>query len=314
MVTEHEFSEPLLTIAAVERETGLSKDALRVWERRYGFPKPERDAVGDRRYSGAQVERLRQIKRLIDSGHRAGQVVTMAPEALARLLPGSRPADQTPEASPDIERLLPRLRGGDVAGLRTELRRALLRLGLAQFVVELIAPLTTRVGEAWANEELDVYAEHLYTEAITALMHEAFQGLPAADSAGRPRVLLATLPGESHGLGLLMVQAMMQLEGAPCLPLGTQVPVGQIERAVHAQGSDIVCLSFTACMNSNLMFAGLNDLRARLPREIEIWAGGSAPMLHRRDVPGVRVFDSLGPIRQEIGRWNREARAELRPA
>jgi len=30
-------------ISAVERDTGLSKDTLRVWERRYGFPKPLRD-------------------------------------------------------------------------------------------------------------------------------------------------------------------------------------------------------------------------------------------------------------------------------
>ena len=29
---------PLLSIAAVERETGLGKDTLRAWERRYGFP------------------------------------------------------------------------------------------------------------------------------------------------------------------------------------------------------------------------------------------------------------------------------------
>ena len=33
-----------ISIAAVERDTGLSKDTLRVWERRYGFPRPERDA------------------------------------------------------------------------------------------------------------------------------------------------------------------------------------------------------------------------------------------------------------------------------
>ena len=46
-------------IAAVERETGLSKDVLRMWERRYGFPVPERDANGERLYPAAQVERLR---------------------------------------------------------------------------------------------------------------------------------------------------------------------------------------------------------------------------------------------------------------
>jgi len=40
----------LLSISAVERETGLSKDVLRKWESRYGFPSPERDAVGERAY------------------------------------------------------------------------------------------------------------------------------------------------------------------------------------------------------------------------------------------------------------------------
>ena len=42
--------ETPLTIAAVERDVGLSKDVLRVWERRYGFPVPERDANGERLY------------------------------------------------------------------------------------------------------------------------------------------------------------------------------------------------------------------------------------------------------------------------
>ena len=39
-----------LNISAVEREAGLSKDVLRMWERRYGFPKPVRDENGERRY------------------------------------------------------------------------------------------------------------------------------------------------------------------------------------------------------------------------------------------------------------------------
>ena len=50
-----------LSISAVERDTGLSKDTLRVWERRYGFPTPERDAIGERAYSLEQVEKLRIV-------------------------------------------------------------------------------------------------------------------------------------------------------------------------------------------------------------------------------------------------------------
>ena len=49
----------MLSIAAVERDTGIGKDTLRVWERRYGFPVPERDVHGERIYPMSQVEKLR---------------------------------------------------------------------------------------------------------------------------------------------------------------------------------------------------------------------------------------------------------------
>lgn len=59
-----------LNISAVEREAGLSKDVLRMWERRYGFPKPSRDENGERQYSAEEVAKLRAMKRLMDVGLR----------------------------------------------------------------------------------------------------------------------------------------------------------------------------------------------------------------------------------------------------
>ena len=50
-MNERSVARPItLSIAAVERDTGLSKDTLRVWERRYGFPQPGRDGFGERAY------------------------------------------------------------------------------------------------------------------------------------------------------------------------------------------------------------------------------------------------------------------------
>jgi len=37
-----------LSIAEIERETGISRDTLRVWERRYGFPTPMRNKRSER--------------------------------------------------------------------------------------------------------------------------------------------------------------------------------------------------------------------------------------------------------------------------
>lgn len=63
-----QLAEKGLSISTVERETGLLKDTLRVWEKRYGFPAPGRDENGERVYSREQVDKLIIIKRLIDRG------------------------------------------------------------------------------------------------------------------------------------------------------------------------------------------------------------------------------------------------------
>ena len=78
--------EILLNISAVERETGLSKDTLRIWERRYDFPRPVRDDNGDRAYTMEQITKLRLIKRLLDQGHRPGKIIGLDDDHLSRLV------------------------------------------------------------------------------------------------------------------------------------------------------------------------------------------------------------------------------------
>ena len=71
-----------LNISGVERETGLSKDVLRMWERRYGFPKPGRDDNGERQYTVADIGKLRAVKRLMDVGLRPGKIMTLSIDEL----------------------------------------------------------------------------------------------------------------------------------------------------------------------------------------------------------------------------------------
>ncbi len=46
-----EEDSALFAISTVERNTGIGRDTLRIWERRYGFPTPERNDKGERVYS-----------------------------------------------------------------------------------------------------------------------------------------------------------------------------------------------------------------------------------------------------------------------
>lgn len=292
-----------LSIGSVERETGLSKDTLRVWERRYGFPQPGRDDTGERAYTLDQVDKLRLLKRLLDRGHRPGKIISHDIETLRRLAEETPAAiggtDDGVEDRQDLLHYIALCKAHRFDEMRRVLSQDMLRLGMFRFVVDVIAPMNTMVGTRWASGFLSVFEEHLYTESIQILMRNAIASIPliSLDAAPRPRVLLTTFPQEQHGLGLLMAEAIFALEGARCISLGVQTPIEEIVKAAESQRADIVALSFAASMNGNQMAEGVRDLRARLPGEVEIWAGGACAALHRRPPPELHVIalSQIGP-------------------
>lgn len=294
-----------VSIAAVERDTGLSKDTLRVWERRYGFPSPVRDAYGERAYPLDQVEKLRVIKRLLDNGHRPGRVVAMSIDELQSIgenLAASPQRLNTAEHA-DLREFIVAIKAHDVQSLRRLLGQSLMRLGAGAFVCDVVAPLNIMVGDAWMRGQIEVFEEHMYTESVNIVLRHAISVAPMAASSAQPRVLLTTFPQEPHGLGLLMAEVMLSLEGAQCISLGTQTPIWDIVLAATAHKADVVALSFTASQNPNYVINGLDELRSKLPLPIEIWVGGGSPVIHRKAMEGVQVIADLPSIRDAIGVW-----------
>lgn len=57
-----------LRMRDVVERTGVGEATLRAWEQRYGFPEPERLPSGHRRYGESDVEQVRQVLRLRDTG------------------------------------------------------------------------------------------------------------------------------------------------------------------------------------------------------------------------------------------------------
>ncbi|WP_028309960.1 MerR family transcriptional regulator [Derxia gummosa] len=296
---------PGIGIAAVERDTGLSKDLLRVWERRYGFPRPGRDGFGERTYPADQIEKLRLLRRLMGAGHRPGKIIQLEVAELRRLAGESGTGGGTPapatRGGEALDPLLDLVKRHDAEALRTALQQGLIRLGLTRFVTELVAPLVARVGEAWARGWFEVFEEHLFTEVVQSVMRTTIGSVPA--TRGEPNVLLTTLPQEAHGLGLLMAESMLVLHGCTCLSLGVQTPVWDIVRAAEARKADVVALSFSAFVSPATVAEGLAELRQRLPASVEIWAGGSNAALQKRAHRDVVVMTALDDIETAVADW-----------
>lgn len=288
-------------IAAVERDTGLSKDTLRVWERRYGFPKPARDQHDERLYTLPQLEKLRLLRLLIDYGHRPGKIIGQSTAELTQLI-ASRAPEQSPP--PEIAAILELLLQHDVDSFRNALLQALMKQGLMRFVTETVTGLNHWIGEAWLAGKVAVFDEHLYSEHIQNILRNAIIAQPGRGSA--PRVLLTSLPGEKHRIGLLMVEAVLTAEGAACVALGNETPIIDIKDAAPAYRVDVVALSFSSAFTQNAALAGLGELRALLPAGVEIWGGGGALSRARKAPQDVLLLRSFDDMRYALQRWRAE--------
>ncbi len=298
LVAEQPGAErPPVNISSVERDTGLSKDALRVWERRYGFPQPYRDAHGERIYPSDQVDKLRLLKRLLDQGHRPSKIIAKSIDELSALCTEA----ESPSHSTEVEALLRLIRAHQSVELRQTLNQALLRDGLRRFVIDLVVPVNRAVGNAWMRGDIAVFEEHLYTEQMLGILRNAIASIQLRGHS--PRVLLTTLPTEQHGMGLLMAEALLTLEGVYCVPLGVETPAADIVAAALAHDVDIVAISFSAAFPARLATGSIRELREMLPARIALWVGGDAMLRARTPGEGIEVVRSLEQIIEALGEW-----------
>lgn len=237
------------------------------------------------------------MRRLLDKGMRPSRILALPVEELNVL--SSQGLGVERSAPQDFALYL--LRTHQTAELRKELGQTLMRDGLFRFITETAAPLAALVGEAWMRGELQVFEEHLFTEMLHGILRSAIAQGPGA--GGTPRVLLTTLPEEPHGLGVLMAEAVCTLEGADCVSLGTQTPLGDVMAAARANQADVVALSFSANFPANQLSEGLGHLRSMLPPPMALWCGGAGVAQARRVPEGVRRLSGLHEIGAAISEW-----------
>ncbi len=81
-----EGTKTQVSIGELSRETGISIDCLRIWERRYGSPKAERRPSGHRRYPREEITRLKAVAKALAAGYRPGKVANASLDELNNLL------------------------------------------------------------------------------------------------------------------------------------------------------------------------------------------------------------------------------------
>lgn len=241
-----------LSIGAVVRLTGISADTLRTWERRYGFPTPQRNESGHRRYARREFERLVKVKGLVSQGHRPSEVIRMTEEDLVQAVGqavASGPQQPVMHRGLDLSQrahelclaILLKVEKLQAQGIEQLLDRTWQEMGPRAAIEYVVIPTLAQVGLRWRTGRLGIHHEHLFSARMSSFLTQQWQ--PMSDRNCGPLVVMATPPGEEHELGLHIAAMMLALAGARILFLGQNTPSEAVLNGVHTSQADGVAVS-----------------------------------------------------------------------
>jgi MerR family transcriptional regulator, light-induced transcriptional regulator len=302
--------ENLISIGELARLTGITTHTLRVWEKRYGSPHSQRLPSGHRRYAKEDVPRLRAIVKALESGYRASKVVSGTLEELHGLmglkpLIGSNPAPIHEIESSSNEMLVERWIKGIheydddclIQGFHEQWNKS----GPLKFITEYIVPLIERVGNGWESGELSIPHEHFATECIDSFLTSKWRQLNSRKEGWD--LLMATLPGETHNLGLLMSAVVASLSGAKIIYLGLNTPLEDIISTANSLEPKLLCFSISSSKKLLDTEDCLLKLKNELNKNVTLISGGKGTP---ENMVGVKKIEDFNTFNHWLGNFEKQ--------
>jgi DNA-binding transcriptional MerR regulator len=258
-------------IKTVSTLTGVPRNTLLAWERRYRFVSPGREGNRYRSYTDADVALIREVKALVEQGHPVSEAVGIVrSRAAVPAAPGPAPSGDVIAAT--TEALLDALLEFDRARA-DELVPRLLQLSYEELLDGVLFPILDRVGEGWANGSVTVVQEHFVSAFCRDQLVAILLRLGCGPTNG-PRAVCACMPDESHELGLLGISIRLALRGYRVTHLGARVPADQLAEFVRTHPPALVCISVMERLPAKIVTAYARRLRRSLPARARLAIGG----------------------------------------
>ena len=174
---------------------------------------------------------------------------------------------------------------GDETQARHRFERLAAGVPLISLCEHVIAPALRRIGDDWAAGRVSIAQEHRASAICERLI-----AARARQPAGRPRgtAVVATPPGERHGLPALMAAACLREDRWVVHHLASDLPVEEVTRLAGQVGAGLVVLSSAmaetarqaqqAAQAITASYPGLNVLAGRPGDSLrDLLAGAHSP-------------------------------------
>ena len=278
-------------IHRVAKLTGLSRDVIRVWERRYGVIHPVRGSNRYRIYTDEDVALLKYLQVEMQKGNSIGDLAALGrSELLARMRVATPPVAAFPAEAP-FERVLTELIVAldplDRLTFERRLNGAVAVIPFEEALHRILLPLQERVGQLWHDGQASVAVEHYVTKQVQKKLFAVMNQLPVAEHG--PKIVVACPPAENHEIGAQSVAYTCVVHGCRVYYLGPDVPVTALASLCAQVRPDLVLLSIPTALPEAAVATLVRDLSDNVGTTCPIAAGGGGALAMRAALERGRI-------------------------
>lgn len=295
-------------IHRVAKLTGLSKDVIRVWERRFGLLKPTRGANRYRNYSDDDVTLLRYLKEQLDAGASIGELAKVGREELLTHARAHAPRVTVVENMFGrlLHELVFTLNPLDRVTFEKRLNGAVAVVPFDEALHGILLPLQERVGQLWHEGQLSIAVEHYVTSQIQQKIFSAMNQLPVAEFGAT--VVVACPPGEEHDVAALAVAYQCRVCGCRVYYLGANVPIAALVKLCKDVKPDLTILSFPVARSEGKVTELIQTLLDDVSPFTDLAVGGHGAVALRDQflTSHIQVLEDFNDLDSKLDRLMRK--------
>lgn len=264
-------------IKTVARLTGIPKNTLIAWERRYELVTPTRLKNGYRVYTANDLLVINRVKGLLEQGFKIS-------EAAVLVLNDQKPGQSDAPANDELEKsretvtlqadLLEAIGDYDLDQMDAVFEKAS-SLSIERLIDDIVIPVSVKVGENWATGKFNIAQEHFSSSFMKERLFSLFKQMKNEVDDSKKSILLACITGERHEIGLLSLGIKFRAKGHPVLYLGSDMPASEVADAAIYKKVNSIGLSVVNPVSLLDVLHYVERLRGMLPNDVKIFLGGN---------------------------------------
>lgn len=241
-------------LSVVMQETDLKADVIRIWEKRYGIPAPNRSKGGHRLYSEFDIATIKWLQNRQKEGMTIGRAIKLYRDIenegkdpfeiypLFVFLDSDKDNSQSKQSLDSLRNLwLEACYKFDEKKADEILNLAFSQFSLEETVTQILQKGLSEIGQAWYEGKASVQQEHFASELAMRKVHTLITDSPKKHKD--KTVLIGSPENELHSFHPLLMNLLLRYRGWQVVNLGSNVPFNDFKKTIEIVKPDLVFYS-----------------------------------------------------------------------